>query len=493
MGRKEDLEKNIRGSYALILKYETIRRDTDRPEERQRAERIEDEQWVLMRNWLDEYIPLCQRLNVSICADIVEVAMHFPEYANLTSAAPPSSLVEEATSTTTVAPPAASLPPDDSTPSQDNSLEKIKDHLRRYLWGQLLLWLLFLLSVLEGLVGIFEVPPCPRRLMLISLTVLGGGAILGLSLLPRYRDHYQAWDRWLAFSLLVIAVGGLGWLTYQACIPANQCPTVTLSVSPEQITPGDRARLTAKADDPENDPLDYVWEATASGLQNEGGPYKRCLNEYVAPPGSAGEVVRVKVMVDDHHCGSEIEASTIIRIVLPSETSTPAATLTPTTTPTATPIATPPFTPTPTSSPTGTLSPTPTLTISPPTQTSTPTPTLTPTPTPDCRDVKVSYLELFPSTERTQIEYPDKNDAIDITIEDIDGLQNLSGEAVLTNTNLIDGCTCNWLRKVDDSWEPINSQIGSCSFLIEVPDPVMVMHLRLTVGGQTKLIVKIQE
>jgi len=62
MSRKEDLEASIRESYALIGQYEAIQRDTDRPEERKRARRIIDEQWELIKDYLDEYLPLCRRL-----------------------------------------------------------------------------------------------------------------------------------------------------------------------------------------------------------------------------------------------------------------------------------------------------------------------------------------------------------------------------------------------------------------------------------------------
>lgn len=256
--------------------------------------------------------------------------------------------------------PSDTLPPSPfgpmSSEPKPSSLEQLWDELKCSLWGQIIALLVFLISLLEGLFGIFDVPPCPRRLILVILTVVGGGTILGFSFLPRCRTRYQAWDRRLTLGLLVISTGVLGWLTYQGCMPTNRCPAVTLSASPEEITPGGRASLTTDADDPESDPLDYLWEATASGLQNEGGPYKNPRNEYVAPPSSAGETVKVKVKVNDHHCGSRIEATTVIHIVLPSGNDTPTATPTSTTTLMDTPTNTlsPTLTPTPTSTPTST-------------------------------------------------------------------------------------------------------------------------------------------
>jgi len=82
MGRKDDLEGHIRESYDLIRQYETIGRETDRPEERKRTRRIIDEQWDLIKGYLDEYIPLCERLRVSISDDLVEIVARFPDYAD---------------------------------------------------------------------------------------------------------------------------------------------------------------------------------------------------------------------------------------------------------------------------------------------------------------------------------------------------------------------------------------------------------------------------
>lgn len=77
MSRKEDLEKNIRESYELIRQYEAIQRDSDRPEERERAERVVDEQWKLIRGSLDEYLPLCERLGATVPDDLREIAARF--------------------------------------------------------------------------------------------------------------------------------------------------------------------------------------------------------------------------------------------------------------------------------------------------------------------------------------------------------------------------------------------------------------------------------
>jgi len=82
MGRKDDLEGHIRESYDLIRQYETIVRETDRPEERKRAARIIDEQWLLIKGYLDEYIPLAERLRAGIADDLIDSLARFPDYAD---------------------------------------------------------------------------------------------------------------------------------------------------------------------------------------------------------------------------------------------------------------------------------------------------------------------------------------------------------------------------------------------------------------------------
>lgn len=125
----------------------------------------------------------------------------------------------------------------------------------------------------------------------------------------------------------------------------------------------------------------------------------------------------------------------------------------------------------------------------PTTETPTPAPTLTVTPTPIlCPNVQISSsLELHLATGVGQRKDSNEKGEIVLTPDDIAGLSNLSGQAILTNAN---GCTCNWQGRmgVDNSWESINSRAGDCSFSIELPDQAMTIHLLLTIGNrQSKL------
>lgn len=235
-------------------------------------------------------------------------------------------------------------------------MDILKGFLGRYLFGQFLLVLGPLAGVISFLVDVFDVPLCSRLLVLVILTALGGGAIIGLSFLSRYKGRYQVWDRRLTFGLLVVTVGALGWFAYRACI-TNQCPKVVLMVSSELVKPGQTIDLTAMVDDLENDQVVYYWEAALPGLAKGGGPYPSPKNTYTAPEEAWGAQVDLTVIVDDRHCGRKVTASQRIMVAMaPSITLTPTLTSTPTLTPSPTPTSTP----TPTTTLTLTPSPTPT-------------------------------------------------------------------------------------------------------------------------------------
>jgi cytochrome c-type biogenesis protein CcmH/NrfG len=74
MGRRSDLEDGLRQSYQIVAEYEAIERDSDRPEERQRAARMRAGQWRLIEPQLTEYLELCRRLGEPPAADLAELA-----------------------------------------------------------------------------------------------------------------------------------------------------------------------------------------------------------------------------------------------------------------------------------------------------------------------------------------------------------------------------------------------------------------------------------
>jgi hypothetical protein len=219
MTLKADLEQHIRESYKLISEFQEILRLSDNPKEQAR--------------YLAEYVPLCKRLSLTMPEDVAFIASSLLPR-------PQPSLSADSTPFEAVASSglgSQGYPSESSTCRETSenlervqqepasfSLEELKDVPKRYLWGQFLLLLLFLVSVIEGLVGIFDVPPCLRRSVLVVFTSLGGVIILCLSFLTRYRNSYHNWDRWLIFGLIVVVVGILGWLTYQECVPASPMP-----------------------------------------------------------------------------------------------------------------------------------------------------------------------------------------------------------------------------------------------------------------------------
>ena len=83
MSLKTDLEGYILQSYELVHEYEEILRLADDPRAKARARKAIDDQWVLIKGYLNDYIPLCERLQVSIGNDLVEIVAHFPEYRNV--------------------------------------------------------------------------------------------------------------------------------------------------------------------------------------------------------------------------------------------------------------------------------------------------------------------------------------------------------------------------------------------------------------------------
>lgn len=75
MTRKSDLEQHIRESYKLVHEYEEIQRLSDDPKEQARSRRAIEEQQGLVKRYLAEYIPLCERVRLAIPEDVVEIAI----------------------------------------------------------------------------------------------------------------------------------------------------------------------------------------------------------------------------------------------------------------------------------------------------------------------------------------------------------------------------------------------------------------------------------
>lgn len=74
MSRKTDLEESMRECYEIIVGNEKIRRLSNRPQEKLRAQQIIAEQWDLIRNYLFDYVDLG---GDTYPPDIAEIAVHF--------------------------------------------------------------------------------------------------------------------------------------------------------------------------------------------------------------------------------------------------------------------------------------------------------------------------------------------------------------------------------------------------------------------------------
>lgn len=233
------------------------------------------------------------------------------------------------------------------------------------------LWLRYLIVMLVPLVGfvadIGSLLGLTRCVQLGGLSAFSGLVGVGLVVfwtLPRHKSRYTKQDRALT-GLLTLLITALFAALAITCSKGNRCPEVSLSITPKLLVPGEAARLTAHALDPDGDPLTYYWEASRAGLEKSGGPYLSPQNSFIALADLWGQKVTVSVKVDDGKCKTMAVAQSQIVMAMPS--GTPAVTPTPTATSTDTPIPTP--------SPDGTLTPTPSTT-------QTPSPTASPSNTP---------------------------------------------------------------------------------------------------------------
>jgi hypothetical protein len=90
MARKEDLERNILQSDAIIREYrDKIQFATD-PMERLRSERAIRQQQELIRGYLDEYVPLCRRFNMAVPKGIAQIIALLNEETSETAEGPVS-------------------------------------------------------------------------------------------------------------------------------------------------------------------------------------------------------------------------------------------------------------------------------------------------------------------------------------------------------------------------------------------------------------------
>jgi hypothetical protein len=415
ISRKADLEQRIRESYSLIRDYEVKIQVEYDPQTKLRWQRQAAEQRDSIRRWLSEYQSLCQRLERSVPDDIAQIAAS-PEFQRRRPELP------------------VPVPPEpDTQPVEEDGRNRwTRVPWYKCFLAAFPITVVLVLLFARPLRCLLEFR-MNRTIAALVITLAGAvAAALRRQLAPHYHTILWGISGGLASALLlgilvhlvlptptveycypidyefpvtVTPIPTPTWMPTSTSTPTaaptgtpsptptpippstctptptatpthtptpttNQCPTVTLSISPELITPGGTVSLTAQVSDPENDQPVYFWKATAPGLQKEGGPYKSPQNKYIAPLGSWGEQIAITVTVDDRHCGQKIESGKVVLVVLPApSTSTP--------TPTRVPMPTPTHTPTSTGTPTPTATPTHT-----PTSTGTPTPTATPTHTP---------------------------------------------------------------------------------------------------------------
>jgi outer membrane protein OmpA-like peptidoglycan-associated protein len=67
--------------------------------------------------------------------------------------------------------------------------------------------------------------------------------------------------------------------------PANRPPTMSCSASPSMVHPGDRVHITAKASDPDDDPLTFTWQANGGRVVGSGAEVDLDTTGVGAPSG----------------------------------------------------------------------------------------------------------------------------------------------------------------------------------------------------------------
>ena len=74
--------------------------------------------------------------------------------------------------------------------------------------------------------------------------------------------------------------------------PGNRTPAVSAACDPCRVVPGGEARLTARASDPDGDPLTYAWSAPAGRFA---GPADEAAARWLAPAVTGPVTIRVRV------------------------------------------------------------------------------------------------------------------------------------------------------------------------------------------------------
>lgn len=95
--------------------------------------------------------------------------------------------------------------------------------------------------------------------------------------------------------------------------PSNQAPTVTCAAERSEILPGESVNITATANDPEGDPLTYVWSTTAGRVSGNAASATLDFTGATAPTSAT-----ITVRVSDSH-GNTASSDCGVRLIEPAK------------------------------------------------------------------------------------------------------------------------------------------------------------------------------
>ena len=128
-----------------------------------------------------------------------------------------------------------------------------------------------------------------------------GGTVDGTGARVRWNSAGLAAGSYIVTARVNDGRGGTTTCTAEIRVaqrPTNRAPTISCAVSPTTVHPGDRVHIVAAASDPDNDPLNFVWQSSVGKITGAGN------DVYLDTTGVSPSRYVVTGQVDDGHGGT---------------------------------------------------------------------------------------------------------------------------------------------------------------------------------------------